>query len=56
MKKHMLIAAAGLLAVQSATAALVTDPDDVRSWQGATVGTFATLYYGSTRSPTGSSW
>ena len=47
MKKHMLIAAAGLLAVQSATVPLVTDPDDVRSWQGATVGTFATLYYGS---------
>lgn len=27
-------------------AALVTDPNDPRSWQGATVGTFAQLYYG----------
>jgi len=31
----------------SANAALVTDPDDPDSWQGATVGTFASLYYGS---------
>ena len=30
-----------------AEAVLVTDPDDARSWQGANVGTFATLYYGS---------
>jgi len=28
-------------------AALVTDPNDPRSWQGATVGTFAALYFGS---------
>lgn len=28
-------------------AALVTDPNDARNWQGATVGTFAQLYYGS---------
>lgn len=28
-------------------AALVTDPNDARSWQSATVGTFAALYYGS---------
>ncbi len=27
-------------------AALVTDPNDPRSWQGADVGTFANLYYG----------
>lgn len=27
-------------------AALVTDPNDPRNWQGATVGTFAQLYYG----------
>ncbi len=31
----------------SASAALVTNPDDLRNWQGATVGTFAALYYGS---------
>ncbi len=31
---------------QFAQAALVTDPDDARSWQGANVGTFAALYYG----------
>ncbi len=28
-------------------AALLTDPNDARVWQGATVGTFANLYYGS---------
>ncbi len=31
----------------AAHAALVTDPNDPRVWQGATVGTFASLYYGS---------
>lgn len=31
----------------SVHAALVTDPNDPRVWQGATVGTFAALYYGS---------
>lgn len=38
--------AASLLAAQIplATAALITDPSDPRSWQGATVSTFATLY------------
>ena len=39
-----LVLAAG---IQSASAALVTDPDDLRTWQGADVGTFAQLYYGS---------
>lgn len=34
------------LGVQAASAALITNPDDSRSWQGATVGTFAQLYYG----------
>ena len=29
------------------TAAPITDPNDPRNWQGATVGTFAELYYGS---------
>lgn len=39
---------AGLLAVPVVSqAALLTDPNDPRSWQGANVGTFATLYYGS---------
>lgn len=33
--------------VGHARGAIVTDPNDVRSWQGATVGTFAGLYYGS---------
>lgn len=33
--------------VPSAHAVLLTDPNDARSWQGATVGTFAALYYGS---------
>ncbi|MDT8385700.1 MAG: hypothetical protein RRB22_14930 [Gammaproteobacteria bacterium] len=39
--------ALALLFASSTHAALITDPNDVRSWQGATVGTFATLYYGS---------
>ncbi len=32
--------------VQAASAAIITDPNDARNWQGATVGTFAQLYYG----------
>ena len=35
------------LAASNAFAAQVTDPNDPRNWQGATVGTFAQLYYGS---------
>jgi hypothetical protein len=46
MKKILLLATACLLA-HTAGAALVTNPDDPRSWQGANVGTFAQLYYGS---------
>lgn len=33
--------------VKSAHALLLTDPNDVRSWQGASIGTFAQLFYGS---------
>jgi PEP-CTERM motif-containing protein len=33
--------------VGQAAASPVTDPNDPRSWQGATVGTFAQLFYGS---------
>jgi hypothetical protein len=47
---HKLVAAACsliLTAASPAYAALITDPDDPRSWQGATVGTFAALFYGS---------
>lgn len=47
MKKHHLATVAALLLSQAASAALLTDPDDPRVWQGATVGTFAQLYYGS---------
>lgn len=36
-----------LILMPLSQAALVTDPNDARSWQGATVGTFAALYYGS---------
>jgi len=35
-----------LLTSRAVTAAPLTDPDDPRSWQGATVGTFAQLYFG----------
>lgn len=47
MRKLILMAMAAAACGQSAQAALVTNPDDPRSWQGATVGTFAGLYYGS---------
>jgi hypothetical protein len=47
MKIPFLLAAASLLSAQVASAVLVTDPNDARNWQGATVGTFAALYYGS---------
>lgn len=43
---------AGMVLAQSASAALVTDPNDVRTWQGATVGTFANLYYGANNATT----
>lgn len=36
-----------LLGSTAAQAALVTDPNDPRNWQGANVGTFAILFYGS---------
>lgn len=47
MKRHLALLAAGLFAAQATQAALVTDPDDTSNWLGATVGTFAQLYYGS---------
>lgn len=47
MKLRHTLAAAALLASQASQAALVTDPDDARTWQGASVGTFAELYFGS---------
>ena len=37
----------GFVGLHSAQAALLTDPNDPRTWQGATVGTFAQLYFGS---------
>lgn len=46
MRGFKLTACAGLFLATAAQAALVTDPNDARSWQGATVGTFAALYYG----------
>ena len=39
--------AAALLAASAASASLITNPNDPGNWQGATVGTFAALYYGS---------
>ena len=35
-----------------AQAALITDPNDSRTWQGANVGTFASLYYSGGNTPT----
>lgn len=45
-KRLGLIAALLMLGVSTASAAIVTDPNDPRNWQGATVGTFAQLFYG----------
>lgn len=47
MKARTGFVLASLCAVQLAHAALVTDANDARTWQGASVGTFASLYYGS---------
>ena len=47
MKTRLLTGIAAALLAQAAHAAPVTDPNDPRSWQGATIGTFAALYYGS---------
>jgi hypothetical protein len=41
-----------LLGVTSVQASLITDPNDPRNWQGATVGTFANLYYGANNATT----
>ncbi len=38
---------AAIVAAMPASALPVTNPDDPRTWQGASVGTFATLYLGS---------
>jgi hypothetical protein len=43
---------AGLMLAQTASAALLTDPNDPRNWQAATVGTFAQLYYGANNATT----
>ena len=37
----------GVFTVSAANAALLTDPNDPRTWQGASVGTFASLFFGS---------
>ena len=41
-----LAALAGILASATAQAIPLTDPDDARTWQSASVGTFAQLYVG----------
>jgi len=47
MKLKPLFAGLVLLASLPAQAVLITDPNDPRTWQGASVGTFAQLFYGS---------
>jgi len=46
MNRIRLIALLALASTVPAQAALITDPNDPRVWQGATVGTFAQLFYG----------
>ena len=46
-QKNCLLLGLGLVFIlPAAQASLITDPDDSRNWQGATVGTFANLFYG----------
>ena len=47
MKTRYALGLAAMLLAQAAQAALVTNPNDPRTWHGAGVGTFAALYYGS---------
>lgn len=47
MHKYLLTLLTAVVAAQAAHAAIITDPNDPRSWQGASVGTFAQLYFGS---------
>jgi hypothetical protein len=42
----LILFAAMSFSLKNAEAALIADPDDPRSWQGAAVGTFAQLFYG----------
>ena len=56
MKKSLVFAMSSIILTSivsfpDANAALVIDPNDPRNWQGATVGTFAQLYYGSNTFP-----
>ena len=44
---HLAVGLAVFTMSSYSNAALITNPNDARSWQGATVGTFAALYYGS---------
>ena len=46
-KKIGICGAAALLFSSLSSAALISDANDTRTWQGAGVGTFANLYYGS---------
>ena len=46
MNRKQLFAVAAFAASLPAQAALITDPNDPRTWQGAGVGTFAQLFYG----------
>jgi hypothetical protein len=47
-RRAAVLAALGVVfsALSAAQAATVTDPNDPRNWQGATVGTFAQLFFG----------
>lgn len=47
MKSKLLSAAVMVVAAGAAQAALVVNPNDPRTWQGADIGTFAGLFYGS---------
>jgi hypothetical protein len=52
MVRAFFLGIAILVMTSIASAAPITNPDDPRSWQGATVGTFAQLYFGANNSTT----
>ncbi len=52
MNTRILLIGVALAASASTQASLLTDQGDARVWQGANVGTFAQLYYGSNTATT----
>jgi hypothetical protein len=52
VKRDIVFATVFFMALEAGQAAPLTDPNDPRNWQGATVGTFAQLFFGSNTAAT----